>query len=211
MEKIVTYMGRKIATVYKGKYVASWEDLWLPKRKGARVKTQAWTKGPKRISSYKASRTVQRYGEPIPQTISAYPDPMSGGVFDPDAEKSLGRWIGKGDEAQRYYSKRTKDVAKGAAVQDKTSIYMLAGTETHIPEGDFYTEADGADYGLECMEESYQYYDADAKQVKYMPQWKPRYTDEEKEERRHWRRSIPTEAQVEVEELGDYGYVEEDY
>ena len=61
------------------------------------------------------------------------------------------------------------------------------------------------------MEESYQYYDAEAKAVKYMPQWKPKYTDAEKAERRHWRRSVPTEAQVEVEELGDYGYVESEY
>lgn len=202
--KIVSYMGKRIAVEYKGKFVASWEDVWLPKRKGSKSKSQAW------------SQPIFKQGVGSPATPGAYHDPMSGGIYEEVSDgydpqpKSLGRILGDAEEPQRYYSKRVKDVDKGASVQRIRGLQVPPEEiESYIPEGEYHSEEIG-DYGLECMEQSFAFKDADGVQ-RYMPKWRPRYTKEEREERRHWRMTIPSKDEVEVEELGDYGYVEEEY
>lgn len=99
-----------------------------------------------------------------------------GGNFDPNAEKSLGRY----HYGQRYYSKRTSDVDKSASVNNPKYYQIPDGESYEFPEHDPVT--DGIDYGLELLEASFSFQDEDGIQ-RFNPKWKYQLTKQERLER----------------------------
>ena len=153
---------------------------------------------------------------------------MSGGLYyiDPDSidpqPKSLGRWIGDGEDGIRYYSKITKHstpkkqtlphkIYKGQKILD-IHAYDIAwdGVETIICE---HSDIEGTDYGLELLKASARYKKDGDKHDTYDKRWE-RYTHPTAQElytKEHILDDIEEEEEQDIEDidLEDY-YYEED-
>ena len=130
------------------------ENPKFPKRELpiVRIKSKPWTPAP-----------IARSADGSP---SIYNDPMSGGAFNPDAEKSLGRY----HYGNRYYSKRVSDVDKSASKNNPLYYQIPAGELAELPE---HNPVEGVDYGLELLRASFKYVDEDGNQ-QYNTKWSVR-------------------------------------
>jgi hypothetical protein len=199
-----------------------------------KIKTQPWTTGPIIKQGPKSPATPSAYF-PIPAEYCGGIYELSGDGYDPQP-KSLGRiHFDEDGGAFHYYSKRTKDVTPKIAtkphkiVKGKPRLDMHAYDKAWKDSRVGYTKPEPATYlgitiyegpktgrsifedeigalRLETIEQSYAWKDADGEQ-QYSPQWRPRYTKEEKEWISHRRYDIEEDEAS----IGDYGYVEEDY
>mgnify|MGYP001766020229 CR=1 FL=1 len=115
-----------------------------------RIKSKPWTPAPIAKSAS---------GSP-----SIYVDPLSGGVYDPDADKSLGR----DHYGVRYYSKRVSDVDKSANKNNPLYYQIPQGESYPLPE--HKPVVDEVDYGLELLRASFKYVDADG-ELRYNTKW----------------------------------------
>ncbi len=139
------------------------ENPQFPKRELpiVRIKSKPWTPAP--------------VAKAIGGSPSVINDPNSGGMFDPTAEKSLGRY----HYGDRYYSKRVSDVDKSACKNNPLYYQIPAGEIAELPE---HKPVDGVNYGLELLEESFSFLDADGIQ-RYNTKWTFRLNKSERVER----------------------------
>lgn len=149
-------------------------------------------------------------------TPGAYQDPMSGGVYEEVSDgydpqpKSLGRWVGSGDEAQRYYSKRTTSGImkrkqgrphkehKGQVILD-IHAYDYAPEEIESFECEGHDLEPDGDYGLAIIRDAYTGWDETRGEVYVDTRWK-----------RYLKLTADEKAEIEEGQVGDYGYVEEE-
>jgi hypothetical protein len=117
---------------------------------GRKLKCRPWTPAP-----------IAKSANPSPSTYNL---PDCGGVFDPDAEKSLGRY----HYDVRYYSKRVSDVDKSANKNNPLRYQIESGESYKLPERS--EPAQGVDYGLELLQASFKYVDADG-ELRYNTKW----------------------------------------
>lgn len=166
--------------------------------------------------------SIIRADHAIGATPTTIHDPMSGGMYDPDAEKSLGRYIGTEEDGHRFYSKETTSGIK-KTIQSRPhkdgKKYMVAdeyktrrqkildrrayrqpwdGVEAIV--GESHPHHCGTSYSKDIIEVAYEGYDHD-KQERYLDTRWAQY------------RKLTEQEKYEKEQLesGDYGYVEEDY
>lgn len=158
MRNEINYLGVRVCVEFNGRYVIPWDQQW-ERKPSRKLKSAPWTPAPS-CANARGS------------TPGVYNDPMSGGEYDPNAEKSLGRYIGN----IRFYSKQVADVDKSANKNNPLYYQVPSGESYELPE---HESVDGVDYGLELLEASYSFVDEDGVQ-RYNPKWKPRYTAAER-------------------------------